>query len=164
MNLDKFDDYSRVFDEWEELGIIEKVTDERAIKRENSIHYLPHHAVIKESSATTKIRPVFDASARDKNGNSLNNCLEKGPNLLELIPSLLIKFRINAIGIISDIEKAFLQIRIQPEDRDYLRFFWWKNNNSENEPQVYKHCRVVFGVKSSPFILSATIGYHLEFR
>ncbi|XP_044759176.1 uncharacterized protein LOC123316925 [Coccinella septempunctata] len=53
LNLNKYDDYSRVFDEWEELGIIVEVTDEKEMRQENSIHYLSHHAVIKESSATT---------------------------------------------------------------------------------------------------------------
>lgn len=161
IDMGKFEDYSKVFNEWLKLGIIEEIIDKKALDQENFLHYLPHHAVIKESSETTKIRPVFDASARDKNNNSLNNCLEKGPNFLELIPSLIIKFRMNAIGVVSDIEKAFLQISVSPEDRDYLRFFWWKNY-SQRETRLYRHCRVVFGVKSSPFILSATIGYHLD--
>ncbi|GBN43660.1 hypothetical protein AVEN_262638-1 [Araneus ventricosus] len=49
-------------------------------------HYLPHRAVVKESS-TIKLRPVFDASAKDKKCVSLNDFLEKGSNLIELIPT-----------------------------------------------------------------------------
>ncbi|GBN10469.1 hypothetical protein AVEN_201268-1 [Araneus ventricosus] len=61
------------------------------------------------------------------------------------------------IGLSADIEKAFLQIGIAPHDRDYLRFFY-----PRDEGEIYRHCRVVFGVTSSPFILSACIEYLLD--
>ncbi|GBN35138.1 hypothetical protein AVEN_24704-1 [Araneus ventricosus] len=77
-------DYEDVFHEWLKEEIIEPVN----ISRLDDLlcTYLPHRAVIKENS-TTRIRPVFDASAKQKNGSSLNSCLEKGPNLVKLIPS-----------------------------------------------------------------------------
>lgn len=81
------------------------------------------------------MRPVFDASAKSKDGVSLNQCLETGPNLIELIPSMLLRFREKKIGVISDIEKAFLQISVTPKDRNVLRFLWWNNNNIA----VYRH-------------------------
>ncbi|GFY34386.1 DUF1758 domain-containing protein [Trichonephila clavipes] len=62
--------------------------------------------VIKLDSATTKIRPVFDASAREKGKPSLNDCLYKGVNLIELIPDILDRFRIYPVGIVADIEKG----------------------------------------------------------
>ncbi|XP_047988456.1 uncharacterized protein LOC125228052 [Leguminivora glycinivorella] len=154
--LKEFDNYGHVFEDWLNDGIIEEVDDASKPK-----HYLCHHAVIKNTSLTTRVRPVFDASARDYNGNSLNSFLEKGFNCLELIPKLLIKFRKHAIGITSDIKKAFLQISLKKEDRQYLSFLWWKNNERK-EFITYRHCRVVFGVTCSPFLLSATINYHLE--
>ncbi|XP_055941714.1 uncharacterized protein LOC129971763 [Argiope bruennichi] len=73
-------EYDDVFNEWIREGIIEFVDDDK-----NKGHYLPHHPAIKTGDTTTKIRPVFDASAKDSKGNCLNNCLEKGPNLLELV-------------------------------------------------------------------------------
>ncbi|KAJ8980431.1 hypothetical protein NQ317_018823 [Molorchus minor] len=163
--LNKYIEYNKVFEEWKELGIIEEVevsdkVDE-SLCRINVEHYIPHHPVIKESHATTKIRPVFDASTKDRNNNSLNNCLEKGPNLLELIPDILLKFRVGLIGVISDIKKAFLQKSVSPKDRDVLRFLWWSEKDKE-KIKIYRHTRVVFGVSSSPFLLAATIGYHLD--
>ncbi|XP_035205326.1 uncharacterized protein LOC118180329, partial [Stegodyphus dumicola] len=104
-------EYDDVFNEWVRDGIIEIVD-----KDKKKGHYLPHHPVIKTGVTTTKIRPVFDASTKDSKGNSLNNCLEKGPNLLELVPKLIMQFRKNAIGVTSDIKKAFLQISLNRRD------------------------------------------------
>ncbi|XP_035210913.1 uncharacterized protein LOC118185196 [Stegodyphus dumicola] len=120
-------------------------------------HFLPHRPVIKDST-TTKIRPVFDASARESGKCSLNDLLYKGPNLLEIIPEILDRFRIHPIGLSSDIEKAFLMLSIAPQHRDFLRFFY----PSESEQIVYRHRRVVFGLKSSPFLLAASITHLLD--
>ncbi|GFU80907.1 DUF1758 domain-containing protein [Trichonephila clavipes] len=58
-----FEDYKSVFRHWEDLNIIERVPE---VELNNECHYLPHRPVIKLDSATTKIRPVFNASAREK--------------------------------------------------------------------------------------------------
>ena len=55
--------------------------------------YLPHHPVVRESSLTTKVRPVSDASATGTNKVSLNDCMNSGPNLLSLLTEILIRFR-----------------------------------------------------------------------
>lgn len=150
-------EYNNIFKEWLKLHIIEEAPDQNVL----SGHYIPHHAVIKEASLTTKIRPVFDASCKDYNGVSLNTCLQKGENFLELIPKLLINFRKGFIGVTSDIKKAFLQISVNELDRDYLKFLWWRDIENQQEKVIYRHRRVVFGVTSSPFLLSATLQYHL---
>ncbi|GFT34281.1 uncharacterized protein TNCV_2157471 [Trichonephila clavipes] len=115
-----FEDYKSVFRQWEDLNIIERVPE---VELNNECHYLPHRPVIKLDRSTTKIRPVFDASAREKGKPSLNDCLYKGVNLIELIPDILDRFRMYPVGIVADIEKAFLMLSVAPKDRDYLRFF-----------------------------------------
>ncbi|XP_018577158.1 uncharacterized protein LOC108915574 [Anoplophora glabripennis] len=120
--------YKTVFEEWERLNIIEKTT------RGDVGHFLPHRPVVKEGSATA-VRPVFDG----KDEPSLNQCLEKGENLIELIPAVLTS--------------------VNPRDRQFLKFLWI---NEKGEEIVYIHNRVVFGVNSSPFLLGATIQYHLK--
>lgn len=98
---------------------------------------------------------MFDASAKCRGGVSLNECLERGWNLIEVIPELLDRFRQNPMGITADIEKAFLQLSVNPKHRDFLRFY---HPNGE----IYRHKRVVFGVTSSPFLLGAVLGLHLS--
>ncbi|XP_055936580.1 uncharacterized protein LOC129966195 [Argiope bruennichi] len=72
------------------------------------------------------------------------------------------QFRKNAIGITSDIKKAFLQISLNPKDRDYFKFLWWKDFSRREELITLRHCRVVFGASPNPFLLEATIAHHLE--
>jgi len=85
-------------------------------------HYLPHRPIV-NVSGTTRVRPVFDASARERGQPPLNQCLEKGVNLIEIIPAIILRVRINQIGIIADITKAFLQISLCEGDRVFLTFF-----------------------------------------
>ncbi|GFS62947.1 integrase catalytic domain-containing protein [Trichonephila clavipes] len=95
----KFEEYQDVLDLWLSGKIIEEVNDDK----ESFVHYLPHRNVIKENS-TSKIRPVFDASARTKGSPSLNDCLEKGPNI-EVIPTILNRFRKYKIGLFRTLKK-----------------------------------------------------------
>ena len=65
----------------------------------------------------------------------------------------------------SDIEKAFLQVGLQETERDVTRFLWLKDLNipqAKNNLQILRFTRVPFGVISSPFLLGATILYHLK--
>ncbi|GFX54512.1 integrase catalytic domain-containing protein [Trichonephila clavipes] len=71
---------------------------------------------------------------------------------------MLARFRLYRFGVSADIRKTFLQISYQ-QDGNFLRFLW---HSEEGELIHYRHCRVVFGVSSNPFLLGSTIQYHLE--
>ncbi|GIZ05042.1 reverse transcriptase [Caerostris extrusa] len=118
--------YDDVLRQWQKEGIIETIP-------ENEIsmpgHCLPHRPVIKSSSLTTKVRPVFDASFKQPGYSSLNECLSAGPSLSEQISPLLLRFRTKAIGVITDIKQAFLQLSVRPEDSNFLRFLWWNTED-----------------------------------
>jgi len=105
-----------------EKGIIEVVPEQgsgQALK-----HYIPHHGVVTPEKTTTKLRIVFDASAKTRKENrSLNECLHRGPVILEGLCGLLMRFILNKVAHIADGEKAFLQVVLQPDDRDVTRFF-----------------------------------------
>ncbi|GFV98510.1 uncharacterized protein TNCV_624691 [Trichonephila clavipes] len=104
-------------------------------------HYLAHQPVFKPDNVTTKIRPVFDVSCKIGALPSLNDCLVKGPNLIEEILSILLRFREKYIGVNSDIRRTFLQIELR-QDRDFLRFFWWER---DNVVKVFRHTRMTYG-------------------
>lgn len=63
--------------------------------------------------------------------------------------------------MISDIRKAFQMIEVDPEDRKFQRFLWWENEEKKIM-KIYQHCRVIFGMNCSPFILAAVLEFHLS--
>ena len=130
-------------------GIIEKLKDESAIP--GCVHYFPQRDVIRNDKKATKVRAVFDASAKLRKSPSLNECLYAGPCLLSLVSDILLGFRLLKIVLISDIKQAFSNVGIWAEDCDYIRFLWFKDIFSEN-PQitVYRLLRVVFGLICLP--------------
>ncbi|XP_052760015.1 uncharacterized protein LOC128202884 [Mya arenaria] len=156
--------YNSVIQDQFQKGIIKKVEEAES---DGLQHYLPHHAVVNLHRTSTKVRVVFDASAKlTKDSNSLNDCLYRGPVLLHDLCGLLMRFRLHKVAMVSDIEKAFLQVGLQTSQRDVTRFFWIKDVQkpevtSENL-QVFRFCRVPFGVISSPFLLGATVENHLD--
>ena len=149
--------YNCIIEDQLNKGFIEEVTND-----DESGHYIPHHAVKKDSS-TTPIRIVYDCSCKTKGHPSLNDCLEKGQPLLNDMVAMLIRFRINNIGLSSDLEKAFLNVRLHPSDRKYTKFLWLSNNDDpESDFKVYQFSSVLFGAACSPFILNAVVKTELE--
>ena len=111
--------YHDVFAEQLKQGIIEEAPEDC---KAGQCHYLPRHNVFQQYKNTSKIRIVFHASARS-DGPSLNDCLYKGPQLTPLIFDILHRLRKYPVALTLDIEKAFLQISIEPMEWNYLRFF-----------------------------------------
>lgn len=153
-----YEEYREIINSYERDGIIEKVPINEVNKESGEVHYLPHRAVVKEDRLTTKIRIVFDASCKVKGVPSLNDCLYSGPNLLCKIYDILFRFRLNKIAVVADIKQAFLNVGINKEHQDFLRFLWIEND----DVVIYRFLRVVFGLTSSPFLLNGTIRQHLE--
>ena len=115
--------YDAVLQDQLEKRIIEVVPEQDS--GQTLTHYIPHHEVVTPEKTTTKLRIVLDASAKTRKGNrSLNECLHRGPVILEDLCGLLMRFRMNKLALIGDVEKPFLQVGLQPDDRDVTRFFW----------------------------------------
>lgn len=160
-------DYDEIIKDQERKGIVEIVREPTSATEEKSkrVHYSPHHAVVRRNRETTKVRVVYDGSAKySKEERSLNDCLEVGENYIPHVFDQLVKFRWNAIGLTGDIEKAFLMVGIKPDDRDMLRFLWYEDPFIPNPKlAVYRFNRLMFGLRPSPSILGATIEHHLRF-
>lgn len=154
-------DYDNIFKEQMKLGIIEPVRD---VGTPGETHYLPHRAVLRDDKSTTKMRIVFDASAKiNHESPSLNDILYKGPQLTPQLYDIPLRFRSYPIVLIADIEKAFLQIAIKETDRNFLRFLWFDDILAE-QPTIVRNrfARLVFGLTSSPFCLNGTIRNHVS--
>ncbi|XP_062538645.1 uncharacterized protein LOC134206917 [Armigeres subalbatus] len=67
--------------------------------------YLPHHAVFKLDSTTTKLSVVFDASCKTSSGVSLNDALIVGPVIQDDLISITLRFRLLSVAIVADVEK-----------------------------------------------------------
>lgn len=156
--------YDIVIRQYLELGHAEVVPKDSPLDRDRAIYYMPHREVIREESLTTKLRVVFDASSHTQGVPSLNDCLDKGVNLNPELLQVLLRFRWFPVAINSDIEKAFLQIEIQETDRDAFRFLWFDTTPISQHSKLveWRMTRVPFGSTSSPFLLMATIHYHLD--
>ncbi|KAK3704843.1 hypothetical protein QZH41_005916 [Actinostola sp. cb2023] len=88
--------------------------------------------------------------------------IKQGPSLNPLLYDILLRLRVSKIALVGDIEKAFLNIEVQEEDKDSLRFLWADDPSDLSKISVYRFCRVVFGVSSSPFLLNATLQHHIR--
>ncbi|XP_070546142.1 uncharacterized protein [Ptychodera flava] len=153
------DTYNRIINEQEKRGFIERVPiDDVTVG-----HYIPHHAV-KKDSLTTPIRVVYDCSCQaDRQSPSLNQCMEAGPHMLNDLVSILLRFRLNRTAISSDIEKAFLHVGLDAADRQYTKFLWLSDPaDPESDLITYQFKSVLFGATCSPFILNAVIRTHLD--
>ena len=154
-------EYHAVIQKQVNAGVVERVEEDGA-GEVGEVHYLAHHPVVCQGKQTTKVRVVYDASAKKSGGPSLNDCLYSGPPLSETIADVLVRFRCHKTALVGDLEKAFLMISVAEDDRDALRFLWFDDPFSE-EPKiiVFRFARVAFGLSSSPFLLNATLKHHI---
>ena len=159
-NLEQLRECDNIMNDYLKDGILEEVSP---INKTDAVHYLPHRAVVKEDRETAKTRIAFDAFAKHQNEKSLNDMLDPGPCLLPRIFDILVRFRLGKIGIVADIKKAFLQIAIDEDHRDFLRMIWYENVFAQNPTvKILRFSIVVFGLTLSPFILNGTVRIHLQ--
>ena len=151
--------YDQVIQDQIKAGIVERVSRPPTGQHE---FYIPHKAVVRDTAETTKLRVVYDASARAYSGApSLDECLNPGPPLQNKFWSVLVRSRFHPVAVAGDIKQAFLQVRIKEQDRDALRFHWLKDPSSQIV-ETLRFTRALFGLTSSPFLLGGVIQHLLE--
>ncbi|VDH97941.1 Hypothetical predicted protein [Mytilus galloprovincialis] len=156
-----FRKYGEIITDQEQRGFIEKVYDESTCT--NKVHYIPHHPV-KKDSVTTPIRIVYNCSCRANDSSPcLNDCLATYPPIMTDLTEILVRFRMYKYAVTADIEKAFLHIELDVDDRDVTRFYWLENPmDTESRLITYRFKVVLFGATCSPFMLSATLMKHFR--
>ena len=149
----KFEDFSKEMNRMMKEDLFECVGE---LNDENSNigHFIPTFYVERPGHPTTPLRIVFAANSGHP---SLNACLNPGPSLIKNLASILRNFRTKRIGIIGDLRKAFNSIEILPEDRKFLQFLWYENNDPKGKILIFR-CKIVqFGPNCSPFLLFASL-------
>ncbi|XP_062542481.1 uncharacterized protein LOC134210452 [Armigeres subalbatus] len=117
-------------------------------------YFLPHHAVYKESSSSTKIRVVFDASAKTTSGLSLNDALGVGPTVQNDLITILLRFCCYPVVLTADIPKMYRQVQVHKDDRKYQRILWL---NTNNEMATFRLTTVTYGCASAPYLATRTL-------
>ena len=110
------------------------------------------------------MRIVFDASAKErKSGRSLNGCLHKGPALMPMLFDIVLRYRMYAVVLVGDVQKAFQQIEVSEENRDCLRCLGMEDpKDLFSKVCELRFARAIFGAGPSPFLLNATLQKHIE--
>ena len=144
---DLHEKYSSAISSYVTKGHARKLTKEEAERRTNKTWYLPHHPVISPNKPG-KVRVVFDAAAKF-HGTSLNDQLLQGPDYINNLAGVLMRFRQEEVVLVADIEQMFHQVRVPAEDCDALRFLWWSGDLND-EPAEYQMLVHIFGATSSP--------------
>ncbi|XP_053698822.1 uncharacterized protein LOC128745771 [Sabethes cyaneus] len=149
-------DYKQFMQEFIDLGHMEQIGTFNPVELQSEKQYfLPHHAVKRPDSSTTKLRVVFDASAKTSNGKSLNDQLMVGPTLQPQLVDTLLRFRTYKVAVTSDVSKMFRQILVRKEDRRFQQILW--RSSTKDEIGVYQLTTVTYGTASAPFLAVRTL-------
>ena len=148
-------EFQRVVKEYLDLAHARQCTPEEVAMASREGYYMPMHCVRKDSSTTTKLRVVFDASARTTSGLSLNDTLAVGPMLHQTLDKILMKFRMYRVALTGDVQKMYREILLAPSDQNFHRFVW--RAQVSDPVSIFCMNRVTFGVTSSPYVAVQTL-------
>ena len=142
--------------------LVQKIIEKAPEVPSNKEVYIPHRLIVRESAESTKVRILYDASAKpSEKSPSLNECLETGPPLQNLLLNVLVRNRLKPVALAGDLKQAFLQIHIKDEDRDAMRFHWITDKDP-SKVEIYRFTRAMFRLVQSPFLFGGTLEHHLN--
>ncbi len=148
--------YDKIIKDYERKEYITKVPKTNDTEQ----WFLPHFPVIRQERATTKVRIVFDAAAKE-NGKCLNDAVRAGPKLQRELIDVLTRFRRAPIALSGDISEMFLQVGLSEEDQRYYRFLW-RNLDPTKEPDHYEFKRLLFANRAFPFCSQHVVLTHAK--
>ncbi|XP_063960332.1 uncharacterized protein LOC129280086 [Lytechinus pictus] len=131
-----------------EMGFARKLSDNEVSGYSGPVHYIGHHAVVRPEKKSTPVRIVFNSSASYQ-GHSLNEYWHKGPDMLNSLFGVLMKFRDHSVAVSGDISKMYHRVKVPVIDQHVHRYLW-RDLEVERKPDVYIKLVVTFGDKPSP--------------
>ena len=136
-------------------GVAKKISHEAARQYAGPVYYISHHEVHKPDSLSTPLRIVFNSSARFLN-QTLNDYWVKGPDLMNNLLAVLLRFRENKVAIAGDISKMYHAVGISLQDQHTHRFLW-REMKEDRKPDIYAMTAVSFGDKPAGAIASLAL-------
>lgn len=143
--------YVQFMEKYQQLGHMEEVKTRVALPQ----YFLPHHAIHRPDSSTTKTRVVFDGSCKSSNHLSLNDLLLTGPTVQPTLLSIVLNFRLHRYVMTADIEKMYRQVLVHPDDRPLQQILW---RTQESEPlKPFQMNTVTYGTSCAPFLATRAL-------
>lgn len=158
--LNRFPDikteYVKFINEYKMLGHCQEINDnENEFDEDGKSYYLPHHCVIKSQSSTTRLRVVFDASAKSTTNVSLNDILITGPVVQNDLISIIMRFRTFRFAFTADLSKMYRQVRVHQDQTSYQRILW---RSSTNECiKTYELLTLTYGTASAAYLATRVL-------
>ena len=140
--------YDKQMKEMSEMNFSRKLSSKELKSYKGPVHYISHHEIIRPEKKSTPIRIVFNSSASFQ-GHRLNDYWMKGPDLLNSLFGVILRFRENEIAISADISKMYHRVLI-PEKDQHVHRYLWRNMEAQREPDVYVKTVLTFGDKPAP--------------
>ena len=154
-NANHMELYKQQIQDMLDRGVAMKILRDELQSYEGPVYYLSHHEVLKPDSISTPCRIVFNSSAKFA-GHVLNDYWAKGPDLMNNLLGILIRFRENSVAIAGDIRKMYHTVNISELDQQTHRFLW-RNLEEQHEPAIYKMTCVSFGDKPAGAIAALAL-------
>ena len=147
-NLDQAKANDEQMTEMVKMNFCRKLSENEVKNYKGPVHYIPHRAVIRPEKKSTPVRIVFNLSSVFQ-GHKLNDYWMKGPDLLNSLFGVVLRFREKEVAVVGDISKMYHRILISERDQHVHRFLW-RNLETFREPDVYVKTVLTFGDKPVP--------------
>ena len=142
--------YQRQIEDMVHRGVAKRLTQENVESYRG-----PHHEVMKPDSKSTPVRIVFNSSANYM-GHTLNDYWAKGPDLLNNLLTVLVRFREDEVAMMGDIKKMYHSVKIGMVEQHTHRFLW-RDMDTSREPDTYIIQTVSFGGKLAETIATVNL-------
>ena len=148
--------YCKQFQELIDLGIYKELSEGEMRLYDGPVFYITHHEVFKEGSSSTPVRIVLNSSLKNKDGECFNDYLMKGPNTLNPISNVQLKFRTYPVACVGDVSKMYPSISTTIKER-HLRRVLWRGMKLDEPIKTYGTETLMFGDKPAAAISSIAI-------
>ncbi|XP_052567476.1 uncharacterized protein LOC128093775 [Culex pipiens pallens] len=145
--------YSDFVHEYIELGHARILNEDE--KHNPDAYYLPHHCVLKPDSSSTKLRVVFDASAKTTTNLSLNDVLMEAPTVQSPLFDILLRWRLHKYVFTTDVQRMYRQVKVKENHTKYQRCVW---RDERTQPLMDVELqRVTYGIGPAGFLATRSL-------